>query len=409
MMSYRHVLPLSSALVFAHGVQSQTPVRRDEAVASAVAAGARLALARADTSAAAAAVLNARATPNPALSITYSKAVPSYHVTVDLPLDLPAQRRARIGAARAARAAAHYRFAFERAAAALDADTTYSLALAARERARLSGRTARDADSLRRMVAARRDAGDASDLDVDLATVAAGQLANLAAADSLLYASRVLDLQIVMGLAVESVAVAPSDSLTLPPGLSDGNDGLPAAMATASPLLVASAQADVESARLATRLQRRSIFGAPGIMAGVETGDPADPGLLPTLGISISLPVLNRNRGAIRQAEAEEARARAGLALAHVQSRTEIARARRQLAIALARVQRDERLVASATRVTAMALLAYREGAASLPYVLEAQRSGREVLMQYVDDVAAVWSAWARLRLFRLTPISGVP
>lgn len=403
------MLLIAFALPVAQGAQSQTPVSRSEAVASALVAGARVALARADTLLASAGVLGARAAPNPALSTSYSKAVPSYHVALDLPLVLPAQRRARIGAARAARVAAQHRFAFERAAAALDADTTYTMAAAARERARLSRQTGLDADSLLRMVVARRDAGDASDLEVDLATVAAAQFNNLAAADSLLYASRILDLQIVMGLAADSVAVTLSDSLALPPDLVAGGDGARPEASPALPLLIASAEASVESAVLASRLQRRSVFGAPGIMVGVETGDPADPGLLPTFGVSIPLPMLNRNRGAIRQAEAEESRARALLAFARVQSRTESARAERELGIALAKVRRDERLLASAERVAAMALLAYREGAASLPYVLEAQRSGRDVLMQYADDLAAVWSAWGRLRLLRLTPASREP
>ena len=42
------------------------------------------------------------------------------------------------------------------------------------------------------MTVARRDAGDASDLDVDLATVAAGQQSNTASTDSLTFMSALL-------------------------------------------------------------------------------------------------------------------------------------------------------------------------------------------------------------------------
>jgi hypothetical protein len=49
-----------------------------------------------------------------------------------------------------------------------------------------------------------------------------------------------------------------------------------------------------------------------------------------------------------------------------------------------------------------MALVAYRDGASSLPNVLEAQRNAREVLGQYVDDLAAAWIATSELRLFTL-------
>jgi outer membrane protein TolC len=60
--------------------------------------------------------------------------------------------------------------------------------------------------------------------------------------------------------------------------------------------------------------------------------------------------------------------------------------------------------VASANRVAAMSLTAYREGASSLPNVLEAQRNARDVLAQYVDDLAAAWIASAVLRVATLTP-----
>src|SRR5919202_362421 len=162
--------------------EAPAPVTRAEAVDAAVLRGARLALARADTAVAYAQLLTARALPNPTLSGVYSKDAPHYHITADWPFDYPGIRRTRMRAAEAGRLAARYRFEFERAAAALDADTTYTRALAALERARLSRRNARDADSLRAMVAARRDAGDASALDVELATVTAGQQANVAAA-----------------------------------------------------------------------------------------------------------------------------------------------------------------------------------------------------------------------------------
>src|SRR5439155_16524417 len=65
---------------------------------------------------------------------------------------------------------------------------------------------------------------------------------------------------------------------------------------------------------------------------------------------------------------------------------------------------RDRVLVESATRVAAMSLTAYREGAQGLPAVLEAQRNAREILSQYIDDLAQAWIATATLRLYDLTP-----
>src|SRR5206468_2398653 len=104
-------------------------------------------------------------------------------VAVSLSAQQPVTR-AEAAAAAPARDAARYGFAFERAAIRFDVDTTYTRALAALARARLSRRTALDADSLRKMAQLRREVGDVSELDVRLAAVNAGQLENVAADDS---------------------------------------------------------------------------------------------------------------------------------------------------------------------------------------------------------------------------------
>jgi cobalt-zinc-cadmium efflux system outer membrane protein len=398
----------------AASARAQTPIHREDAVAAAVSAGARLAVARADTLVAAAALIIARQWPNPVFGLAYSKSPPPYHFIFDVPFDWPSLRSARVGAARAGRLAAHYKYALERAGAALDADTTYTRAIAARAKAELSRRNALESDSLRRMVVARRDAGDASDLEVALGTVTAGQAANAAVADSLTYISLVLDLQIVMGVLSTTVQVVPVDSLTIVAGVVPVPDSALAvllgvsrdvAMAVSgSPLQVAAAAAGAEAARLNVSAQRRGIFGSPSLLAGVESGDPDHPGMLPTFGVSIPIPIFNRNRGAVRQAQAEETRALAELSLAQVQSRAEIARARRELDIALGKVARDRQLVTAAERVASLSMTAYREGAASLPNVLEAQRNAREVLAQYIDDLADALIFAAELRVITITP-----
>ena len=397
------------------------PVTRAEAVASALERGPRFGLARADTAVAAATLLAARAWPDPALSASYSKSAPQYHTSLEIPLELPSLRQTRVSAALLGRTAAQYRFAFERAAASLDADTTYTRVLANLSRARLSRRNAQESDSLLRMVAARRDAGDASDLDVALASIAAGEQENVAAADSLTYLSSVLDLQVVMGLPATDVAIVPIDSLSAPPvdtvpGTRDGGPPvairLPAggardSVATArSPLSVAAAEASLQSAILSARLQRRAVWQLPSVSVGAEWHDPsgAATGLLPTFGFSLPLPLLSRNRGAIAQADAERMRAEAELGVATVASRAEIARTGRELGIAIARLARDRALVTTAERVASMSLAAYREGASALPNVLEAQRNAREVLAQYVDDLASAWIFAAELRVLTLTP-----
>jgi cobalt-zinc-cadmium efflux system outer membrane protein len=373
----------------------QQPITRQQAVESAIARGARAGVARADTLVGAAQLLSARQWENPSLSATYSKSTPHFHEIVDLPFDITGARSARIQSAEATRLATQYRFQFERAAAALDADTTYTRSLAALEHVRLARRNAKDADSLRRMAIVRRDAGDASELDVLLATVNAGQAANLAAADSLTLVSTIFDLQAAMGLDTNLIVIMPADSLTAP--AVTRYDGAPA-----STLPVAAAEQALTAADLSVRAQRRSVFAPFSLQAGIEHGDPSEPGILPTFGVSIPLPILNRNRGAIALAEAERQRARAELALARLETQTAIGRAVRSRNLALEKIQRDRILVESAARIATMSLTAYREGAQGLPAVLEAQRNAREILSQYIDDLAEAWIATATLRLYDL-------
>ncbi len=411
--------------------RAQMPVTRVMAERAALAAGPRVALARADSAVAHASLLTARALPNPSLAASYTGDKPSKHVSLDVPFDAPWTRGPRIGAARAAGRAATLRLLSERIAAQLEVDTTYSVALAAQARFSLSRQTARDADSLRVMAEARRNAGDASDLDVDLALVTAGQQASVASIDSLNYMHLLLTVQVLMGLPADSVAIVLVDSLVLPrgsepavatsataasaSGTSSGAGSLGAlpdsslmAAAYAAPA-VAAAEATVQAAELAVAREHRMVWGVPSLQLGVDWGDPAnDPPnkLLPLVGVAIPLPLLDRNRGAIAQAEAERDRARAELRIAQLEVRQRVVEGTRERDVLTRQVLRDRDLVARADRVATKSLEAYREGAMALPAVLEARRTARDVLAQYIDDLAALLTVEAELRaLTRTMPI----
>ena len=368
-------------------LSAQQPVTRAQAVAAALARGARAAFGRADTAAAGGVLHAARLYPNPSAAASYSKDVPHYHLIADLPLDLPWIRSARIGAAASARDAARYGFAFERAAIRFDVDTTYTRALAALARARLSRRNALDADSLRKMAQLRREVGDVSELDVRLAAVNSGQLENVAADDSVAAVQTLLTVQLAMGLPAEDVTIALADSLAPPP------DTMPPA--TGEPLPVAAAAASLRSSERALTLAHRSVFAAPSLQVGFDNNDPGGQrGLLPIVGLSLPLPLFNWNGGEVRQAAAARDRAQAGLDLVRRTAGAELARAR---------LERDRGLLSSADRVAAMSLQAYAEGVVALPSVLEAQRNAREALARYVDDVAAANDAAAAVRLLTAT------
>ncbi|HKE92368.1 MAG TPA: TolC family protein [Gemmatimonadales bacterium] len=370
----------------------QQPVSRADAIDAALSRGARGAFARADSQAAAGVLRGARAYPNPALSATYTKDTPHYHLIADVPLDLPWLRSARVGAAAAGRDAARFRFDFERAAIRYDVDTAYTHALAALAHADLSRRTARGADTILAMARLRRSVGDVSELDVRLAEVNAGQLANVAADDSLTSVAAVLAVQLAMGLSADSQTIVLADSLAPP-----ADTAIPRAVG--EPLRVAAAQAELRSEERNVSLAHRNAFPAPSFQAGVEFGDPAQSGSLPTFGLALPIPLFHRNGGEVVQARAARARAAAELDLARRQQSAERQGAERVFTVARARLARDRGLLAGADQVAAMSLQAYREGAVPLANVLEAQRLAREALGRYVDDVAAVHDAADLLRL----------
>lgn len=421
------------AILVALPVEAQLSVTRADAERAALAAGTRVALARVDTAAALARLLSARALPNPTLAASYSKSAPQKHVTLDIPVfDAMWKRGLVIGQASASARAARLLFASERIAAVMEVDTTYTRALAADARFRLSRQTARDADSLRTMTMSRRDAGDASDLDVDLASVVAGQQLNVTANDSLSYMSALLTVQTLMGIAADSATIVLADSLVLttrdtlverrmldssgmvigvPPSATPSSPSASAAQDTSQRAgigtapSVAAAAASLSAAELAVALQRRSVFLLPSINIGAEWGDPTggEPGVLPLIGLSIPLPLFNRNQGPIAEATAERERARIQLVATRLAVRQRLIEGVREREALLVKVARDRDLVVRAQRVADRSLTAYREGALGLPAVLEARRSAREVLGQYIDDLAALLTINTELRALTQT------
>src|SRR5258705_2542918 len=305
------LVSLLPPVLFPFVLVAQQPVTRADAVAAALVRGARVALARADTTAALGAVRAARAFPNPTISGSYTRDPPNYHALGDLPLDWPWLRAPRIGAAEAARDAARYQFAFERAALVFDVDTTYTRTLAAAMHARLSRRTAQDADSLLKIAQLRRDVGDISELDVRLAAVNAGQLENTAIDDSLAALGSLLSLQLQMGLTGDDPAIALVDSLAAPADSANTN------VAAGGYLPVVAAAARLRSAERTLTFTRASRF-APSIAFCVDQGDAWSARtnqLLPVIGFSLPFPLFNRSGGEVPPPIAARDRARAELHL----------------------------------------------------------------------------------------------
>jgi len=384
------------------------PLTRSEAVARVLGRSPRGTVLAADTLAASGRLASARAYPNPTLTATYSKSAPQKHLILDVPLDLPYVRGPRVRAARAGARQAQLTFLASRAALALDADTLYTHAQGAALLARLSAAGAADALRLLQGSEARQRAGDASDLEVNLARVGWEQAANVAAADSLEALNALLDLQATLAMRSDSVAVALTDSLTAPsatPTLVQGGAVVPAAPST-SLLVVQAAGASLTAAQESLALQRAGVFGAPSIEVGVENGDPSgsEPGLLPTVGVALPIPLFNRNRGEIVAARADVQRAQAELDIARREADATLARARRTRDGALARLARDSSTVQSATRNTALTERASTEGEMAISDVLDARRAQRDAETQYVTDLVAARVSDAVIRVLTSPP-----
>ncbi|HEX5385307.1 MAG TPA: TolC family protein [Gemmatimonadales bacterium] len=392
--------PARAAVIESRAIAPRA-LTREEAVALSLSQGSRAALAAAAARAAAARLVTAGAVANPTLNASYSKSVPRYHATVDLPLDVLLLRPLRVAAATSASEAAGDRLALERALVRLTVDTLYTTAAAAAVHARLAARNAAAAESLLVAARIRRDAGDASDLDVELARVSAGQAANAAASDSLAAIAGLLDVQAALGMPAGEVSIALADSLALPAPdslarLSRGG------AAAGTPLAVSAAEHDVRAAEQTIRVERRGGWSGLAVQAGVEAYDPtgSETGVLPTVGLSLPLPIFRAHRGDVALAMAERDRAALELAVARRESAGAAARAERELNAAAARAERDRDLAASASRLAALAVRAYGEGAYGLAAVLEAERNARESLAQLADDTAAVLRASAVVRFY---------
>jgi outer membrane protein TolC len=225
----------------------------------------------------------------------------------------------------------------------------------------------------------------------------------------------------VLIVLADSLRLTPLDTAATPPNGGDALTSTPIAIGIPSALNVApspvptpaptptpsiaAAEASVQAAEQSVLRERRSVFLWPSLSVGVEFHDPtgSETGLLPLIGFALPLPLFHRNQGPIAEAEAERERARAQLASVRLEVRQRLAEGLRERAALRAEVNRDLALIVSAQRVATRSLTAYREGASALPAVLEARRSAREVLAQYIVDVAALLTVNTELRALTQT------
>lgn len=341
--------------------------------------------------------------PNPGVALGYTRDVPRFHASVDFPLDIFTQRGLRTAGAAATRRGAELQFRLAEAGARLEVRTAYATALQLHELA-VQARAAQSmSDTLLAMARLRQRSGDASALDVDLAEAEARQWLSMASDDSLRAALAILDLQRLLGLSSDAIAVRLTDSLEtleariLPVTMERVSAGTgPEEVETLQVSLLA---ADVEAKRRTRQLAQRSWWPVPALSAGFDTYDPGGAGrrLLPTVGIAMMVPIFQRATGVVALARADESRALAEWRAAARDAPGAIAQARQALLVARARRFSLSGVLTLSSRVARRALLAYSEGAVALPYVLQAQRSVRDATVQLRDAEAGAARAAAQL------------
>ena len=355
----------------------------------------------ADSAFFAAAADGARAFPNPLLALGYSRSTPRYHVEAELPLDYPWLRGPRIESATARAASVGLGTDVARATQRYRVELAYAEAAGARALLELSQQAVQADADLVRVAEARQASGDAAALDVAVARIALGASRSALVTDSLSAEDAAFGLQSLLGMTQEVLLAFPSDSLA--------DLWAPMNASTPPPLRLAGADSLLSAERAALSLARRSRFPAPALRFGFETGDPGgtEKGFLPTVGVSIPVPVFDRGGASVTQAEAAVRRAEAGRSAVLREIEAVRAKTERRWRAARDRLVADVSAVESALQVASLAQDAYREGAYPLASVLEARRGAREALARRIQDLVEARSA-AAARRFAATAGGGV-
>lgn len=307
-------------------------------------------------------------------------------LSVNQRLDLGGRRRTRVAAAQAELAAEQLRLAIARADLARDVREQFARAVTARERLRIASENEDLARELARVAGVLVQEGREPPLRAVRARSAAAQAAaELEAAKAEEQASR--------GTLAASFGVSePPEEVTgnlldLQPTTINPEHSLGVRLAEAERLR---AEAEIGREVSASRLDPAVGLGVRHVR---ETGDV---GLV--AGLSLPLPIFDRNQGNIAAARANVRAAEANLASVMATARVRARNAITNVEAARARVEALERAaVPEAAEALRLALLSYQEGRASLLELLDAQNAYRTAQSALVEARLAQALATAEL------------
>ncbi len=374
--------------------QPPAEVTVDQAVAL-VQASPRLAAERADIGVAAADVIEARQHPNPTLDVSGTRTVagsdtiagwqPS--VGVDVPILIGHQRARRGEAARDRVAAVRAELAATTGDAELDVRARFAALLVAQEQEAVLAAALADARAVREIVAARSAAGAGSPYAVERVDLEIAELA-----------SRVDEAASARAAAAGDLASAVGIPGWHPHALGVLEDPIAlGALDEAHPRLAADRAAH-ESALADIAVARADATPTPSFgLHAFTTSDPTS--LVIAAGVSIPLPVFDRNRGAIARARATADRADLVATADRVALTTAVDRASTVLA---ARREGTQRFQADAlqrlAKLRTMAETSYRSGQGGVVELLDALGAITDARLRDLDLRAGLAEAALELR-----------
>jgi len=392
------VLVRAATAAHAQPTGGPTEVTADQAVALYREHSPRLAANRAAIDVTAADLLDARIYPNPTLSlsttnITQGQDTFGHHqetLGVDVPILIGGQRGHRERAAEARIAAKRADIDVDQAKAELEIRRRFLALLAAQEKVTALAAAFDDAKAVRVIVAGRQQAGAKSPYELERTDLALAALASKRD-------------EAVIAAAVASGALAQAVGLPDWQPRAVGAFQLPelaapaAALGTDHPELVAGVAAQAV-ARSEQAVAHAEAVPTPSLqLQGFGTTDPE--GIALTVGISIPLPLFDRNQGAIARARAQEHAAE----LEHHATTSELtADLTRAIAIERARhaaaTQFEADAIERLPRVRTMAEASYRAGQGGIVELLDALDAITEARLREIDLVAAVLDAELEVR-----------
>lgn len=332
---------------------------------------------------------------NPVASVSYGPDDPRFAAGLDVALPYFGQRQRQAQAARAQVSSSRAELERQRAMLGASVRRTYSGVLAAGALTSLAREAASRGREVARMAKAKFEAGSAPELEVEQADLAARRLEQLAEDRAVDVQGASLALATELGL-VDGAEVEPTGALEAFPVIPP-REALLSRAGAHPDVVVQERRRDAAMARVGA--ERAAVIPTPTVGVTLERLAGSAPAEHPFWGVrgslSVDLPLLSWNVGAIHEAQAEAEGARAAGEALRLRQRRAILGALGRVESGLRRTRLyREQLVPAAERVEKLAKVAYSVGRAPLVSVLQAEA---DVTATRVESVTAARDAQTAL------------